>query len=530
MSLNNRRSEAYREGMNMTKRAGIYARISKKEKKVPKVENQIKVCRAIAEDEGYTVDPAHIYIDDGIAASGKNIDDTTLENRPGARACIDAIRAGEFDILISVEGERLARNYGDGLEWIKASADSGVTWHLDTDGSLNPGTPAGEETAVSIFASGRREGRVREARQTRRYNEARAEGMPLWGVRPFGYEEDRISLRPSEADLIREAVEDYLNHSRSLIQIAKDWTAAGALTDGMYRERKGRDGIARPARKYWTPTTVQKVLLRERNAGILSHKGVRLPVSQIEPIITEEQLEELKARVKLGTPVGARAQSLMGGILRCECGAPMHTTVSYSQRKGGPRYTYRHYACSQKLYDTTQKHATITAPPVDDLFTSFILLDLFKGLIKSPGGEDTSRALKTLSEALEGVREDIEHVGTILFDRDMKEFHPKAKADLKILENKRDELKEQRDAILARSNETGGLEAFINAWKGGPEGFSDKEDFEGWNASFWEAWTSVSNDKKQALIKSMYQPVVRIGGGRGVGRVTPNPKNVSELT
>ncbi|MBX3309697.1 MAG: recombinase family protein [Cryobacterium sp.] len=508
----------------MTKRAAIYARISKADKTVPKVANQILICKALAEDHGYEV--AEIFEDDGIAASGKQIDDSTLSNRPGALRLLEAMRSGQFDILLAVEGERLARTYPDGMEFIKASIAGGVTWHLDTDGQLDPSTPAGEETAVSIFASGRREGRVRTARQKRRYDRERAAGMPLWGTRPFGYEEDRISLRPAEADLIRQAVKDYLEGTRSMLRIAQDWTAAGVLTDGMKRERTGRDGVVKPARQAWTATTVRQVLQRDRNAGILTHNGARMPESQIQPIIEEEELEALKARVKLGTPVGARAKSLLGGILRCECGAPMHGTVSYSQRRGGPRYEYKNYKCSQVLYDKSQRHASIGQATADDWVGGHMLRDLVTGKLDSPTS-DIPVQLQMLTQRLTANAEAVEHVGGIIIDPSLKTLHAKARGQLKTLEAERSELEQERDSLLARVDDGGDLAALLTEWRDGIfSTFKTTDDWDQWTEKFNEVWGAVEIVKKQALIRARYRPTVKVGG-RGSSRISLNPVEAS---
>jgi DNA invertase Pin-like site-specific DNA recombinase len=499
----------------MTKTAGIYARISRADNKAPKVENQIALCRALADDHGYEV--VSVFEDDGIAASGKAIDDTTISNRPGAQQLLEAMRAGEFDVLLAAEGERLARTYLDGIEFIRASAAGGVTWHLDSDGPLDPATPMGEEIAVSMFASGRREGRVRDARQRRRYDRERAAGMPLWGPRPFGYEDDRVTLRPAEADLIRTAVDDYLAGRRSMLRIAADWTAAGALTDGMNRKRKGRDGVVRDAKKNWTATTVRQVLQRERNAGIMIHDGVPLPVSQIEPIITVEQLEALKARVKTGTPVGARAQTLMGGILRCECGAPMHGTISYSQRKGGTRYTYYNYKCSQTLYDKTRRHASISQETVDSTFHVLVLSDLFKRLLEPPERTDTTEALQRVTERLTANGEALAHLDNIILDVTMKRIHAKAKGEMKTLEAERIELQHQRDALLTHADEQSGLEAVLDQLRE-----QSMDSLEDWTQRLNEEWARIDLSTKQAWIRSRYRPVVQVGG-RGMYRITPNP-------
>lgn len=520
-----------------TKRAGIYARISKKDTSVPKVSNQIEICEGIAEDEGYALDPAHIFYDDGIAASGKAIDDTTLEARPGAQACLAAIRGGEFDVLIVVEGERLARTYLDGLEWIRASAEGSVTWHLDTDGMLNPATPAGEETAVSIFASGRREGRVRNARQKRRYDRERAAGNPLWGVRPFGYQSDRVTLCEPEAELIRSAVRDYLAHKRSMLGIAKEWNAAGLKTDGMLprasdlaegrtvRERKGRDGVTRPVRGLWTATTVRQLLLRPRNAGLYLHRGEELPTSRITPIITRPEHEALKARVKGGTPLSERAHTLLGGILRCECGAPMHGTVSYSQRKGGPRHVYQHYKCSQALYDKTRRHASIVQSIADDLFVAWLCLDLYKGTLDAPG-EDVTAALGSVMAQLADNAESVRHVGAILLDKDLAAIHRDARANLQRLDSEREELESQRDSIAARAAEGGAMGAFLHELRRDSPGFATNAERIEWEERFWEMWRAVPLEHKRVMIRARYRPSVRVGG-RGADRISPNPVDPS---
>lgn len=516
-----------------TKRALTYARISKKDTSVPKVSNQIEICEGIAEDEEYVLDPADIFYDDGIAASGKAIDDTTLEARPGAQACLAAIRTGKFDVLIAVEGERLARTYLDGLEWITASAEGGVVWHLDTDGILNPATPAGEETAVSIFASGRREGRVRNARQKRRYDRERAAGNPLWGTRPFGYENDRVTLRESEADLIRNAAEDYLAHKRSMLRIAKDWNAAEVKTDGMLprpadvaegrtvRERKGPDGVNRPVRGIWTATTVRQLLLRPRNAGLYFHHGEELPTSRITPIITRPQHEALKARVKGGTPLSERAHTLLGGILRCECGAPMHGTVSYSQRKGGTRYIYQHYKCSQSLYDKTRTHASIVQSTVDDLFIAWLWLDLYEDTLSAPG-DDVTAALGSVMAQLADNAESVKHAAQILLDKGLTAIHRDARAELQRLESKREELESQRDVLTARAAEGGALAAFLHEWRRDSSGFATNVGRIEWEERFWEVWRAIPLEHKRAMIRARYRPSVRVGG-RGAERISPNP-------
>jgi DNA invertase Pin-like site-specific DNA recombinase len=348
-----------------------------------------------------------------------------------------------------------------------------------------------------------------------------AKGLPKAGTRSFGYEVDGITLRPAEADLIRQATEDYLGGKRSLIQIAQDWTKAGALTDGMGRQRRGRDGVTRNARPYWTTTTVHRVLIRARNAGILMHNGARLPSSRIQPIITEEQLEALKGRVKTGTPLGARAQTFLGGILRCECGAPMHGTISYSQRKGRPRYAYRHYTCSQKLYDKTQAHSSIAAALVDDEIEALILQDVKEGRARSPKGADHSNALKRLNDLLRANKQQHKHVSDTLLDVELKSTHAQAKGRLKMLDAEKERLSVERDALLADAGQSGDLTAFFEDVEA-LGGFKTREQVLEWVDRFGTIWDGVPLEVKRSLVRSRYRPVVK-RGGRGFDRVELNP-------
>ncbi|WP_036316451.1 recombinase family protein [Microbacterium sp. B24] len=502
----------------MGKTAGIYARISNADKKAPKVDQQIDTCRMLAEEHGLEVLEDMIFFDDGIAASGKNIDDTTLQNRPGAQALLKAMKDGQFDVLLATEGERISRTYLDGLQFIQASSEGKVTWLLDVEGAIDPSTPAGEEVAVSIFASGRREGRIRDARQTRRYNQERKAGMPLWGTRPFGYEPDRITIREAEASLIRQAVTDYLAGTRSFVRITHDWNDAGIQTDGMQRERKGRDGTVKPAVPYWKPSQVRNVLLRPRNAGILVHRGEELPNSQIQPIITREQYEELKFRDIVPTGKrGAPATSLLGGIIRCECGAPMHNTMAYSQRKGGPRNVYTVYKCSQTVWDKTRKHATIQTHIPDNLVTARLTLALFKDEVHSETPHLAERLNEIRAERAAYAEERVYNEGLVL-EFKLKSLHGRARLRLSELEELDQALADEADLIMAQMASDGALDAFYREWREGPDGFATKEEADAFTARFWQAWEAEPLESKRAMIKRLFKPVVRVGG-RGLSRI-----------
>jgi len=104
--------------MKNPRKAAIYARISVEDENVPKVDHQVAACRALAADEGYEV--VEVFADNGIPATGKSIREGSRHKRPRFDALLTAAERGEFDAIIAVAGDRLARNYPDGLDIVEA--------------------------------------------------------------------------------------------------------------------------------------------------------------------------------------------------------------------------------------------------------------------------------------------------------------------------------------------------------------------------------------------------------------------------
>ncbi|UPL17253.1 recombinase family protein [Microbacterium aurugineum] len=434
---------------------------------------------------------------------------------------VKAVSTGEVGTLAVWKLDRLSRRGAGQVGLVLDDVEKVGGRLIFLRDNLDSTTPNSRLLIIMVSEQARAESANTSLRVRAKIAADASKGIPKAGTRSFGYEVDGVTLRPSEADLIRDATERYLAGTVSLIQIAKEWTNAGALTDGMKRQRRGRDGVKRDARTYWTATTVHRVLIRERNAGILIHKGTRLPESRIQPIIDETQLEALRAKVKLGTPVGARAQTLLGGVLRCECGAPMHGTTSYSQRKGGPRHVYRHYKCSQTIYDKTRQHSSIAAPLVDDEIEALILSDIKEGRVRSPKGGDHTEAMKTLSGLLTANRGAIEDLAESISDPDLKSIRPQLKGRLKVLEAEKERLTADRDALMADAGQSADLTTFFREVEALQDGASREQVFE-YVDRFGKIWDNVPIETKQALIRSRYRPVVR-RGGRGFGRVELNP-------
>jgi DNA invertase Pin-like site-specific DNA recombinase len=429
---------------------------------------------------------------------------------------------------MATEPQRFTRGSATELEALNlALVKAGAVYHTRRAGIQDPATPMVRGMLQMQDVLAWIEVAVAQDRQRSRNAADRARGIPKRSLRAFGYEVDGMTIRESEAVHIREAVRAYLAGEISMTQIAQTWTAAGIRTDGMSRQRTRRDGKKHPARDYWTTTTVRQVLLRARNAGILTHAGAELPVSQIQPIITRSEYEELHSRIKTGTPVTARAKSALGGIIECECGEPMHMTTSYSQRKGGPRNVYAIYKCSQLAFKRTRPHASIQCHIADEATALQVITHLGLGTVTEDEAPDYANRLREIAERLTILSEQEARAEDALVEGlgDPKRM----KGRLEAIRAERQELREQQ--TRAEADRVGGnvfrviaqMREVIFALAFDPDQ-SPLTDLEEWALQeIIEAWNNVPDEDQQALVRGRFRVQVRVGG-RGAGRVSVEPK------
>ena len=119
---------------NRARRRAIYARKSTKQVRDAEdksVTTQVENARAFAAARGWTVDDAHVYVDDAISGA----ETTKLANR---KRCLDAIAAGDppFQVLLMRDQSRFSRRDGDeAFAELKAIKKAGVQIHYYGDGS-----------------------------------------------------------------------------------------------------------------------------------------------------------------------------------------------------------------------------------------------------------------------------------------------------------------------------------------------------------------------------------------------------------
>lgn len=381
------------QGQEIT-RAAIYARISETDDRYDKVSAQVKACRDLAKREGYTV--AAVFQDDGISA----YKDT---NRPGFLSLLEAVERREFDVLLAVAEDRFARQPRVSIQLGELCAEADTTWHTLRDGRLNPGSQEGEILSFFRGAQGRQEQRNKIEAIKRRFEKQRAEGLPLWGVRPFGFELNRIDHREDEAAEIRWAYEHVLNGG-SLGSIMRAWEERGMRTT------RGNS---------FSYATVRQALLRPRNAGLMERDGAVIEdvPAAWEPIVSRSTWEA--ARAVLLDPGRSTTSSreprwLAAGLIYCWCGSAMRSG-SGSDRKG----RFPVYRCAERLVEHAdgKRHVSIKPDDLDPLvrdavISAFLLSPPSSLPSKSAELADVQRDQARLREIRQGIADLLAMVGT----------------------------------------------------------------------------------------------------------------------
>jgi len=234
------------------KRAAIYTRISRDEAGTgQKVEDQERDCRELADRLGLTV--VEVFTDNDIQA-------TRSARRGKVRRrwydLLDAIRAGQVDVVLATEPERLQRETRDLLDYIDVCHPRDVPTFTVHGGNFDLSTPEGRMTAKIITAT--KEAEVEKIKQRARAARVHKVGRGEWvgGRRPFGYERDGMTVVPRERDALR--------------RVAAHLLTGGSLNAACadLNERK----IKTSTGKEWKPTELRRVLLRPRTAGLSQHR------------------------------------------------------------------------------------------------------------------------------------------------------------------------------------------------------------------------------------------------------------------
>lgn len=328
----------------LDKRAAIYCRISETDEKVDKVERQREVCEAFAAKHSYQV--VGIYEDDGISAF-KDV------QRPRYEELVADAQAGKFDVVVAYRQDRFSRDWWVTASFVRVCQEQGIVWHTIVEGKNEL---SGNNALLAVFngfqASDEQTKKIASLRQA--FDARRAKGLPLWGVRPFGFELDRIEHRQSEAEEIRWAC-DHVLAGGSLYSIIQSWNERGVTTT---RGNK------------WSYATLQQVLQRPSNAGLVESKDDILDVTAVwEPIVDPDTYKAVCAL--LSDPSRRITDKreprwLCAGLAKCGvCGQVLRS--SSVRTRAGELVNY--YRCSAKALGGARgtRHVSVKTAELDPL-------------------------------------------------------------------------------------------------------------------------------------------------------------------
>lgn len=229
--------------------AGIYARISRDSTSHGLgVERQLEDCRKLADATGWNV--VEEFVDNDISAySGKH--------RPRYQDMLQAIEDGRISAILAYHPDRLHRRTSELDEFVSFVEKHGVEIQTVGQGTYDLTTSSGRLIARVVGATSQHEVERMQERQLRSKQQMLEQGKYRGGPRPYGFENDGVTIREAEAQVIRDSTTSIIA-GRTLAAVARELNEQGLKTS---------------MDKSWTYARLKEVLIRPRNAGLIA-RGV----------------------------------------------------------------------------------------------------------------------------------------------------------------------------------------------------------------------------------------------------------------
>jgi site-specific DNA recombinase len=357
----------------MVTATAIYARISQdRSGEALGVSRQIEDCRAEAERRRWPV--AEVYVDDDISAYSGKV-------RPQYRRMLSDIGDGLIDAVIVWHLDRLHRQPRELEEFVDVCAAARLKNLATLHGEVDLGSGDGMLLARIMAAVAANESDAKSRRVRRKMDQRAQQGRPHGGSsRPFGYEPDKVTVRESEAQTIRDLAERFLS-GESLASLARWLNSAGIPTS---------------TGKRWRPGGVRSLLSSARISGQRTHRGEIVGPAAWPGIITPQHtamIRSLLADPERRTNRTPR-RYLLASMLRCgNCG-----TVLVAH----PRNGVRRYVCKSGAGLLGCGRVSIDAARLEELISEGVLyrLDTPEAAAALAGTRNEHEAAWSLAESV----------------------------------------------------------------------------------------------------------------------------------
>jgi site-specific DNA recombinase len=300
-------------------RAGIYARIaSDREGDGLGVARQIKDCERLAELRGWPI--ADRYVDDDVSAYNGKL-------RPQYRRMLDDLRTGTINAVLVYHLDRLHRQPKELEEFFDVCKEAGVDDLATVTGRIDLADSDGQFQARILGAVAKKDSDDKSRRIRRKHEEiAAGGGVSGGGSRPYGYESDKVTVRPAEAAIVKESAKRLL---------------AGEPVRSIARDLNERS-VPSATGGQWSPQSLRRMLAAPRISGQRAHHREIVAKAVWPAIITPDEgaaIRSILSNPERRTNKAAR-RYLLGGLLVCRhCGERLVARP----RSGGKR----RYACAK---------------------------------------------------------------------------------------------------------------------------------------------------------------------------------------
>lgn len=473
-------------------RAAIYARQSKENDEG--IERQLRRTRALAAARDWEV--VAEFSDNDVSASKPRGPQSDWA------AMLAAAEAQAFTHVVAVDLDRLVRSQADLIRLMERKLAV-----VTVDGEIDLSTADGEFRA-SLGASLARFEVRRKAERTKRANEERRiNGRLTPGRRLFGYETDGLTIRESEAAVVRR-VYAHVAEGGSVYSIAK------ALRDEAVPFTTGSPESWRPARvrdmifnRRYSGQVFAPVGADDNVKGWARAKQRRDPAAWVPgnvPALVDDATAD-QARAVLNDPTrkvtpGPARRHLLSGIAVCgECGA-------------GLKQVHGDYRCSAMA-----AHPTIRARSLEEYVKHEVVYAMSAG---GPSIVTTAADVSGLSAAVAAYKENEDKQAQVLALQDAGLLTAPVVADrLGALKTERDALTATLERLRTEQSAASALVALATELLDGLPGAyaAMARQGAGIREQVAARFDALDLDQQREVIRATV--AVQVDRGRGVGRV-----------
>ena len=455
---------------------------------------------------------AEVYDDNDTPATNPNI------LRKGFERMLEDLEQGVIDAILFYHSDRLSRTAYDAARVIRLFELRPELKGLSLSGGVDLSIPEGRAMFMIQATMGGMEVASTRRRVTRKNKRLAEKGVMHGAPRPFGWNEDRLTLHPQESKDLADAIRA-VTRGKKVGTVRTEW-----FHKGYYRKitKKGRERYGdRPLPM--DHSTVEQILINPRNCGYMMYipqsernKGKKLwlpdyvvykdgkpVIGPWQPVVTPDEwwacvyaIKERKERrkKKLNKPHETSSKYLLTGIARCgNCMFPMFVSKYQRGTSSYERYGFR-YACLSRHGGCGG--VSRVGPLVDDLVVSAYLEEVRRVIEGKAQPVDAEIEIEVYKTRLGEIEKEIKEVN----DRRRSK-----KISMSVALDMIEELEKEREGIQSKLAEF--------------ETSRVKRRTE--HPTLLRNWDRLSLEEKKELLKRDIRAVVIHPQGRGRGTFRP---------